>query len=180
VRKRILVALLSFVWQYCISQDSPDVYNNKDFIVWGTKDLHWDDFRGPVLSKKFQAGTYGGFSYYWDANGKLYWFAYFSKNKSWHRGESDLGLRHEKFHFDVVEIYARKLRKAIIQEKLSMNNVDKINTVINKIWDECEAMQHAYDAESKHAKNQKAQTQWEKRIEEILDSLKDYSSIIVN
>lgn len=163
----------------CFSQDNPDIYKSKDFIVWGTQELMWKDFRGPVLSKDFDAGTYGGISYYKEKNGELFWFAYFSKDKSWHSGEKNYGLEHEKYHFDIVEIHTRKLRKAISENRLPMKDTKKLNEYINKIWAECELMQNAYDKETKHSKNKKRQIEWEKKINIELDNLKSFSDITV-
>ena len=60
-----------------------------------------------------------------------------------------------------------------------MKDITKISAYINNIWAECEAMQNAYDKETKHSKNKKKQVEWEKKIDAELNELKAFSDITV-
>src|SRR5687767_8341950 len=52
--------------------------------------------------------------------------ALFNKRKSWTRDQSDALLAHEQLHFDIAEVYARKIRKKI--EELNRRGVNDIKT----------------------------------------------------
>ena len=173
-----MICISTLIVQYSFGQKDIDIYKNEDYIVWGSRELCWEDFRGPKLSNDFNAGTYGGLSYYINKYNTVYWFAFFSKDKSWHNAETENGLEHEKYHFNIVEIHARKLRKAIIEKKLSINYVVTLNKKINEIWAECESMQSAYDQETTHSRNSKKQSDWERKINRELETLINYKSNI--
>jgi hypothetical protein len=173
------LVFLIFTAETALSQTEKDIYTSDDYIVWGKQELTWNDFKGPVLSKDFN-GTYGGFSFHHNIDGKWFAFAYFNKNRSWHNGESDKVLIHEKYHFNIVEIHARKLRKAIIENKWTMDSVQQINYLVKNLLAESASMQNLYDEETEHSKNRVKQKVWEAKIDEQLNGLKDYSSIIIN
>ncbi len=51
--------------------------------------------------------------------------AFFDRQRSWVKNEAKLDyvLRHEQGHFDIFEVYTRKIRKALSEKKL-----------IKKVW----------------------------------------------
>jgi hypothetical protein len=180
--KQIYLLLLLFsllASQEAKSQTDKNIYTSDDYIVWGKQELTWKDFKGPVLSKDFN-GTYGGFSFYQNIDGKWYAFAYFNKNRSWHNTESDKQLIHEKYHFNIVEIHARKLRKAIIENKWTMDSVQQINYLVKSLLAESASMQNLYDEETDHSKNRAKQKAWEAKIDQQLNELQNYSSMVIN
>ena len=56
---------------------------------------------------------------------------YFDPNESWMLLKNDYVLQHEKIHFDLTELYARKMRKSI--ESLRQKNVTNISIYRKKI-----------------------------------------------
>ena len=56
---------------------------------------------------------------------------YFDPNESWMLLKNDYVLQHEQIHFDLTELYARKMRKSV--ESLRQKNVTNISTYRKKI-----------------------------------------------
>ncbi|GAB1346604.1 hypothetical protein MASR1M104_15030 [Cloacibacterium normanense] len=56
---------------------------------------------------------------------------YFDPNESWMLLKNDYVLQHEQIHFDLTELYARKMRKSV--ESLRQKNVTNISIYRKKI-----------------------------------------------
>lgn len=56
---------------------------------------------------------------------------YFDPNESWMLFKNDYVLQHEQIHFDLTELYARKMRKSV--ESLRQKNVTNISIYRKKI-----------------------------------------------
>ena len=105
--------------------------------------------------------------------------AYFDKNLSWvkERRQADNVLSHEKGHFDLAEIYARKLRGTFAHYKFHNKTVDRdINTWFLNILNECIYQQRLYDFETQHSCNPILQQHWESIIYQNLIDLDAYSN----
>lgn len=157
-----------------------DIITGSDYIVWGQSPLSWDDFKGPARSKKAAAGTFGGISFAKKENEPWKAFAYFDKTLSWKRLKSDEGLKHEQYHFNIVEIYARKLRKDIAEKKVTLDYSAAFRNYVYKTWEQVEEMQSLYDRETDNSRDTTEQAQWQKQIDGMLDSLDGFKSIIIN
>ena len=57
---------------------------------------------------------------------------YFDPNESWMLLKNDYVLQHEQIHFDLTELYARKMRKSV--ESLRQKNVTNISIYRKKIY----------------------------------------------
>jgi len=104
--------------------------------------------------------------------------AYFLKDRSWVFKEKDELLKHERLHFDIAELFARKMRKAF-RELQKEGNADfyAYQKVYNKYWQECERMQRKYDRETRHGRNYDINDEWEVKIDQLLQ---DYKNFIIN
>jgi len=102
------------------------VVNNTEYetkIEWSAdRKLTWDDFKGEPDTANFPntlALTNSGFGYESGINmfkdGQVFVQSVFNTNLSWvvPEGRNDYVLRHEQIHFDITEIYSRKLRKEL-------------------------------------------------------------------
>ena len=69
---------------------------------------------------------------------------YFDPNESWMLLKNDYVLQHEQIHFDLTELYARKMRKSV--ESLRQKNVTNISIYRKKI--------QRWNAKKKKASNQ--------------------------
>lgn len=103
-------------------------FENDSIIYWSeSRKLVWDDFQGEKDTSQFN-NKYGValaisvvdiiFSY---SSKHIIVFASFDKKDSWTVTESKDVLGHEQLHFDIAELFARKIRKAF--SELKKNNV---------------------------------------------------------
>ena len=101
--------------------------------------------------------------------------AYFLKDRSWVFKEKDELLKHERLHFDIAELFARKMRKAFQQlQKEGNADFDAYQNVYKQYWRECAKMQRQYDHETSHGRKYKINDQWEVKVERFIQDYKDY------
>ncbi len=78
-------------------------------------------------------------------------------------------LKHEQGHFDITEIFARKLHASIGNLKPSKKTIEKnVSQLAEKIIQQKNDFQKKYDAETNFGMNKEAQKIWEKIIEKEL------------
>lgn len=169
----LFVAIL-FAGYIIPSKDSNKILWSKDYS------LQWKDFKGPIKQDEgFDAMT----AYVIESGkekGKFGIFCYFEKNKSWHikKKDTDSLLIHEQYHFNLAEVYARKIRKQIIEQKL-INDPKQIEKAFKDNLRILEKEQKVYDKETNHSKISSAQAKWEKDIDRQLQELNDFSNPLV-
>jgi len=174
----VFAALLSvFLLLFGTSADSPE------FIYW-TEDyrLSWDDFKGnPAFYQRasISALTSSGIVHYKGCtDGKIIYKvrSYFEPYESWVKEEARTThhLAHEQIHFDITELYARKLRKALQEKDFKCGEEFAFERMISKYIKEWQAEQQAYDHTSKHSLNKVAQKEWFYRIAMEISMLDDY------
>lgn len=147
--------------------------------------LEWTDFKGPPdftsdavaitasgISSNFSARTTATRLVDYSANIT----ANFYPEKSWFKpGKvNEVVLAHEQLHFDITELYARKLRREIDNYNFSLNIKKEMRRLQNQINSELEALQEQYDTETNFSMNVEVQKQWQIRIKQALDELSDY------
>lgn len=143
--------------------------------------LGWDDFLGePQRNSEAVASTSTslGVSYRIEENQLVYTITCdFSKLKSWGLLRTDYILAHEQGHFDITELYARRLHEALQQYSFNRRTYKQdINAIYQKVVREKEEMQHAYDEESDHSRKRKLQYEWERKIEQLLKDTEAFAS----
>ncbi|MFS4493198.1 hypothetical protein [Maribacter sp. 2308TA10-17] len=102
---------------------------------------------------------------------------YFQKYSSWSVTSDKETLEHEQLHFDIMELYTRKLRKKF-KELLSLDaytTSETFNYWVNKVFLECKNIQDKYDEEA--LLNYPKQQEWRKCIDKELEELKEYEFI---
>lgn len=142
--------------------------STKNELLWQTdRKLQWNDFKGqPKYWSNFAAQTVTTIeqSYTCDAdNFKLTLIAKFNKSKSWTKtSKSKRILAHEQKHFDLTELYARKMRKTY-QELTApcQMGTAALNKIYNDLFEELRQLQILYDVETDHGLKTKAQQQWD-------------------
>lgn len=162
-----------------------------DFKVDNPRDcekIHWhpsrklevEDFRGATENRAFQAFTHSEIEYY--IRPKLFKDEFHIKVRThfncfksyFKKSESDSSvLAHEQLHFDITEIYARRLYKALLEANLDPNQLrNQLNKLLNDITIRLSVTQDKYDAEVYG--NPELQTKWNSWVTTELDKLKDY------
>jgi len=93
--------------------------------------------------------------------------------------ESDYLLNHEQRHFDLTEIYARMLRKYLIEFPGHCDLDSFYVAGCDTIYTRCGVAEGLYDTESNHSLNHAIQTEWDNRIDSLLNVYSNYKNPIV-
>lgn len=182
-----LTVLFSWLWALLLSPTPTSTIalaKNTDTIYWQpSRKLTWDDFRGrPNRSDESVALTSSGIGMVFrsgaDGVPKIDVTCTFFCKNSWvkNEGRNDTVLQHEQLHFDLTELYARKLRKAVDQLKPADRKwptIQKIYTGMNR---ECDERQNRYDRETNHGIRRTPQQEWQARVANELKELEPYRS----
>lgn len=151
-------------------------------IRWSeAKKITMDDFKAPVDASSTNAAltnTSIKMDMGYNSNGFTYKInCFFDRSKSWMRVKNDYILAHEQGHFDISEIYARKLNKAMKEYKFNQKTAGQdLQGIYQRIMTEHEMVQKQYDSETDHSLIKDAQQKWSKRI---ADDLKEYEAYAV-
>lgn len=181
MKKRLILFGLIIIICTSVAKYSNFENQEDDKILWSSKrKLIWDDFKGavPDTIEPFLAAITGyTIKLHYECldnivlNYKIE--NYFIKSKSWTITTDTQTLAHEQLHFDIAELYARKIRKSFDSLRLRKNNnVDIYNKIYHSIISKCENYQDLYD--KKVIGNNKNQQQWIKKIGAELARLKRY------
>lgn len=145
--------------------------------------LDWSDFRGtPPDSKRVAATTASGITYSYRTEGPSGQYrlvfevaAYFYPQRSWYHPElcDSMVLSHEQLHFDITEIYARKMRKLLNGRTFGGNVRTEVRKIFNQINRELSEFQHRYDRETDFSRNRGAQKSWNARVGQVLEDRGD-------
>ena len=109
----------------------------------------------------------------------LFLYPCFTKKASWviAKNKQDGLLSHEQLHFDICELYIRKLRKTISELQLSlMDPAGQIRIQFDQAWNDYQQAQGLYDEESRHGLIEKEQKRWEELVQKELASLQDFAT----
>ncbi len=156
-----------------------------ELIYWeeGTK-LTWDDFAGKpnYAYKDISALTTSGIIHYMGCeDGKITYRlrSYFDKSQSWVKKEAytDHHLRHEQVHFDITELYARKLRKELSEREFVCGQEKEFETFIDNFMVQWQSEQMNYDWHSQHSMKPAKQKIWRHRIAFELSVFDDYKYV---
>ncbi len=172
----LLIVLLScLAWQ----QEEP-------VLTWNAGDkIDWSDFKAsPQRRADVIAVTASGLSFGYSTtrhpNGKIeYEFevnAHFYPEKSWywHDLVNSVTLDHERLHFDITELHARKFRKRIRQFRFTSNIDREMDELHSAIQTELREMQRLYDKETSHSRKVEKQSEWNVLIATELEKLNAY------
>ena len=176
--KRILIAFLLF---------TSHLYSQEDIIIWNVSyELSWGDFQG-----KTEPNNYGKAKTSYSIQiipeevqvdhqeriigyEKMTVRAIFQKKLSWSMAKFDtIVLNHEQVHFDIAELYARKIRKQFLKnitDKKSKYN--KYWSDYKQFWNECITFQQKFDSETNHGRNFEQNKIWR---ELVTNKLKEYN-----
>lgn len=155
--------------------------NDEELITWREgKKLTWADYKGkakPDTDAAASTATYLGIEYNFGNKGFDYKITCsFSKTKSWGLHKTDYILAHEQGHFDIAEIFARKLNMEMINYKFNKNSFkEDLKKIYLSITTAKEEMQNDYDRETNHSIIKDKQVAWLKKISQLLTEHKDFA-----
>ncbi|WP_339728995.1 DUF922 domain-containing protein [Maribacter stanieri] len=138
----------------------------------------WNDFKGDVPITSGAAATtasgitYRFSTYYENDELKVDYnvYAYFYPTKSWYKPKlcNEVTLLHEQLHFDITELYARKMRKQLAETKFTKNIKEEIKKIYKATIRQLNDFQNKYDSETNYSRNLPVQERWVKEIEAAL------------
>lgn len=174
VIKLIWILLLSL----CIKISAQ---NNDSLIYWNKANkIKWNDFKGlatdsienQVAWSFIQINTAADWV---DGLPNYKVYAVFKKYNSWSKDTTLATLAHEQLHFDIGELYARKMRKAMLDlRSKKSDNVNGYLNALNKYYIECNQINDLYDKETAHGVYLGKQQEWNNKINRELLLLKAY------
>jgi hypothetical protein len=101
----------------------------------------------------------------------------FSKTRSWGLMKTNYILAHEQGHFDVTEIFARKLHQSLLNYNLKRGSFKQdIDNIYQSIVKQKEAFQNTYDKETDHSRKKAIQLKWLVKIKDLLDASAPYDN----
>lgn len=155
-----------------------------DVIVWSaTRKLEWTDFKSKPPPNTL-AGALSAISHDYavgcrDQALQMRVQTIFQPNRSWVSYRivssglaSRVGIKHEQIHFDLAEVYARRIRKMLRELRDPCPRSDEelagmVEQVIKEHW----TAQRRYDTETENGQLEGKQNDWEKRIAKELTAL---------
>jgi predicted secreted Zn-dependent protease len=177
---RVAFFFLSIVFPADAAYSQTDVDPAIDQLSWNEfYKLQWEDFQGKpaeyslgdaATSVKIKAKPFL-------VKNRIKYdvVAVFSRKKSWARDRSASLLAHEQLHFDIAELYARKIRKKISElSDRGVNDIKVYNAAIQELLEESNAADQQYDLETLHGGMSKRQASWSKKVKDELAELKRY------
>lgn len=179
-RKILILFAISFS---LISLNTKSNFEDENKILWSaTKKLTWDDFKGIADTTDAFTGamTYSEIKIdesHLENKIPVYKIGcYFIKNKSWRITNDAYSLSHEQLHFDIAELFARKMRKAYDSlNKKRIVNVEPYENIFNLYGNRLEKYQNLYDNEVYF--NEKKQAYWGNKIASDLVKYKKWEYI---
>jgi len=157
-------------------------------IYWDQRHtITWNDFRNTDhLPGNESAKISTGIQYSIKMENKTLFFvvrAFADKENSFYikKNKSDRLLKHEQGHFDICEIFARKLRKQLMVKTFKQKSLSSdAEEIYNQTIKEMNKFQHLYDKETNHSIDTIMQNKWNTKIAEMISALEPYKSVKLN
>jgi hypothetical protein len=174
---RITLFIISLLLYSSIEGALPD----DDEIHWTKRQtLTFDDFQSMVPDNTSWAALTSSYIYftYGTSNGNLTSmrvYASFRKKESWMKIKNENVLAHEQLHFDITEVFTRKLYSEAQELKGKKGNIpQQVKDLFNTINDQCDLVQRQYDNETVHGTRNEEQEVWKKKVAQMLIQYPEY------
>ena len=161
------------------------VGQEKDSLIYWSEDqpITWEDFEGvktdltetAVARSRLQIQVLTSLNR--DNSFKCHYFAVFDRKKSFSIVTNPKVLYHEQIHFDIQEIFVRKMRKhfeGLAREHQRKTSICK--DVFYKYYQSLDSLQVLYDAKTKHSVEEEIQSDWNRQIKAELVDTKEFSA----
>ncbi|MGB5500128.1 MAG: DUF922 domain-containing protein [Maribacter sp.] len=156
-----------------------DIPQDYETITWSPEHkLSWEDFKGRAPNNaRAAATTASGISYQFSTSGSggeieldYAVSTFFYPNKSWYQPSlcDSLILSHEQLHFDISELYARKMRNRLASSSFTQNVKAEVKQIYKEVLEELEEFQNLYDDQTNFSRDMEQQLLWNNKIQEAL------------
>lgn len=160
-----------------------EIGENDHKILWkSSNQLKWSDFLGspkePPVNQVAVTHSVISVKESYKKGIPSYWVdCYFDKNLSWTLVNDSLTLEHKQMHFNITELFVRKMRSEISCLKRKKNrDLKSYRKVIKDLMLEYEGVQLEFDSETNF--NLDKHKEWAKYILHELRKLEKYEYII--
>ncbi|WP_400190282.1 DUF922 domain-containing protein [Hymenobacter sp. B81] len=156
---------------------APPAKAEPELLVWSAKrPLTWADFKArPASGDPLHAMTtanigakIGCQDYVFSSTVQ----ATFTPAESWVKTPQTASaalLRHEQVHFDLTEVYARRMRQRLKATKFDCEKLQPaFNNLMKQTISEWQREQQRYDVESNHGLNLVQQQAWDQKVQQRL------------
>lgn len=183
---RLLILLAGLFTNYTLLAQ----YNTPP-ILWSKKSLHWKDFRLKPDSAKL-ASKWGAATNSWveerysvtpQHEVRFIIRAWFNPDLSWTKEatkSSYYALTHEQYHFNMAELYARKMKKVL--SSIELTDIDyrrEIAELLKNFHEQYRLQQIRYDTETEHGRNMQLQYNWIGSIDDEMKALSAYNDSVL-
>ena len=152
-----------------------------DAVVWSAdRRLSWGDFLGPPqLSSPAGAVTVYVLNYEAECNGPVFSFSVLSRflpKSSWvqtallsNQSASGQALNHEQGHFDLSEVQARHIRRALTElDDPCEREPSELDAIVQRGMTADAETQRRYDRETRHGADLRRQADWNAVVQRLL------------
>lgn len=155
-------------------------YSQYPVIYWNENaPLKWEYFSGKAKdTSTFDAEVFAEVRYTYQFNSANNYafdvYAQVDPQTSWCKGAKQSAelLKHEQLHFDIAEVFARRIKQAFENYQYTENFSSEILEIFNQKKAEYHAVQRRYDEETNHSTDKEKQRFWEQQIQNELGKTK--------
>lgn len=180
----LIIVILIVSTTSIVGQILPEKENDT-IIVWSKyRKLDWNDFQRSVHKETRGAQSDIGIDVLSiptkNKDYKYVVLTYFYKLRSSTATTSPVVLKHEQLHFDIAELFARKMRIKIELLNKKKFDIDNYNNAIDAIYQNYYLYQEKFDKETGHSLVIENQKYWEEKIAAELKGTERFQSKIYN
>ncbi len=158
------------------------VLNDDNRIPWNAnRRLTWDDFQADPewWNNDIAAITSSVIQYKYSCeNGELVYAvkSIFLMDESWvkKKAKTKHYLAHEQLHFDITEVFSRKLKEKLSHHKFKCNEVEKFESITKELLTDWQNTQKRYDYQTRYSLNKEKQDEWVIFVANILNEYEAY------
>lgn len=173
-----LPIILCLIALFSSSFKSGDANNDDPVLCWSAcKGLTYADFKGDTVGAAHAAVSCLKVVPWVQLEGNVLKYrvvAEFYADCSYMKSKDSRLLAHEQLHFDIVEVYARKMRRYLELCKRRRITTAEITVALTQIDTELHNVQATYDRITRHGLKLRAQAAWNRQVSASLDSLGMY------
>ncbi|HEX9654803.1 MAG TPA: DUF922 domain-containing protein [bacterium] len=162
-------------------------FSKKNVIFWDEDVvLGWDDFELSFKTKQsYHAQSATGIYSFWNCDSGKFEFivgSVFDRDGSWVMNwvrydtrRKGFLLNHEQSHFDLTEVYARRIRRTLsgLKQPCTLSR-EILNGIVNRFIEEFQEEEKRYDQETDHGLDEDKQFAWNQRIYQELRDLEKF------